>query len=92
MFDKILNVRMDGDYLEQFCVAHWNNRWADNELVVEDVFGHLDILEEILRDVLLSSYVRPNLMHAQVDFLINHLEWDWKALAKGVRCQGNYTF
>ena len=82
---------MGEDYLEQFWVVHWNSRWADNEPMTEDVFDRLDILEGILRDVLPNSFVRPSLMNAQVDFLVDHLEGVWGDLAEGLRLQGNYV-
>lgn len=82
---------MEWDYLEQFWVTHWTSQWVDSEPMVEDVFDHLDVFEGILRDVPPSSYEQPSLTHAQVDFLINHLEDDWRALAEGIRYQGNYA-
>ena len=39
-----------------------------------------------------SSHTRPNLIHAQVEFLINHLEGDWRALAEGIRHEGHHAF
>ena len=72
---------MAGEYLEQFWITHWISRWMDSEPIVGDIFNFLDILEGILRDVPLSSFVRPSLMHAQVDFLINHMEEEWRTLA-----------
>ena len=38
-----------------------------------------------------SSYIRPSLIHAQVEFLINHLEGDWRALTKGIHHEGNHV-
>ena len=82
---------MEGDYLEQFWVTHWNSRWADNEPIMVDVFGRLTILEGILRDVPPSSFVRPSLMHAQVEFLINHTEEEWRGVAEEIRHEGGYA-
>ena len=83
--------RMGEDYLGQFWVVHWNSRWADQEPVTEDVFDRLSILEGLLRDVPPSSFVRPTLMTAQIDFLVGHMEGVWGDLAEGLRFQGNYA-
>jgi len=82
---------MGEDHLEQFWVVHWNSRWADQEPVTADVFDRLSILEGLLRDVPPSSFVRPTLMTAQIDFLVGHMEGVWGDLAEGLRFQGNYA-
>jgi len=45
------NVRMVGNYLEQFWITHWTSRWEEREPVVEGIFERLNVLKNILEDV-----------------------------------------
>ena len=60
------------------------------EPIVRDNFEYIVILEDIICDVPPSSYLRLNLVHVQVGFLINRLEWDWKILVKWIHQLGDY--
>ena len=39
----------------------------------------------------LSNFMRPSLIHAQVNFLINHMEEEWRAPVEGIHHQGDYA-
>jgi len=83
---------MAEEYLKQFWVTYWNSQWEESKPVVEDIFGCLNVLEDILKDVPSTSHKRLSLMHAKVEFLINHLEGDWRAIAKWLHQQGKCVF